>query len=191
MYGPVLKGKLVQLRPPRSEDAPLMISWFQDLEVTRFMALRFPPSINAEIEWLDRMARSPDDIVWVIEHDGRAVGATAIHQIDWISGFGTTGTTIGDKSKWGKGLGREVMQLRARYAFTQLPLRKLKSAYFDGNEASARAQAAAGYREVGRYRADRFIDGKWVDHIITEVLRDDWEKAAAKPSRARPEQRSV
>jgi ribosomal-protein-alanine N-acetyltransferase len=191
MYGPVLQGKLVRLRPPKPEDAPLMISWFQDLEVTRFMALRFPPSIDAEKEWLDRMARSPDDVVWVIEHNGRAVGATAIHQIDWISGFGTTGTTIGDKSVWGQGIGREVMQLRARYAFTQLPLRKLKSAYFDGNDASARAQAAAGYREVGRYRADRFIDGKWVDHIMTEVLRDDWEKSSVKPTRARPEQRSV
>jgi diamine N-acetyltransferase len=191
MYGPVLHGKLVRLRPPKPDDAPLMISWFQDLEVTRFMALRFPPSIDTEKEWLDRMARSPDDVVWVIEHDGRAVGATAIHQIDWVSGFGTTGTSIGDKSVWGKGIGGEVMQLRAHYAFTQLPLRKLKSAYFDGNEASARAQAAAGYREVGRYRADRFIDGRWVDQIITELLRDDWEKSRAKGARARPEQRSV
>ena len=69
------------------------------------------------------------------------------------------------------------MQLRCNFAFTQLPLRKLKSAYFDGNEASGRAQTAAGYREVGRYRADQFIDRRWVDHIITEVLREDWEKA--------------
>ena len=191
MYGPVIQGKLVRLRPPKPEDAPLMIAWFEDLEVTRFMLLRTPPSIDAEKEWLDRMATSQDDVVWVIEHEGRAVGTTAIHMIDWRNGFGTTGTVIGDKSVWGKGIGRDVMQLRARFAFTQLPLRKLKSAYFDGNEASARAQAAAGYQEVGRYRADRFIDGKWVDHIITEVLRDDWEKSTAKPPRARPEQRSV
>ncbi|TMG07094.1 MAG: GNAT family N-acetyltransferase [Chloroflexi bacterium] len=68
------------------------------------------------------------------------------------------------------------MQLRARYAFTQLPLRKLKSAYMEGNEASGRAQAAAGYREVGRYRADRFVDGKWIDLILTEVHREDWLK---------------
>jgi RimJ/RimL family protein N-acetyltransferase len=68
------------------------------------------------------------------------------------------------------------MQLRAKYAFNQLPLRKLKSGYLDGNEASARAQAAAGYSEVGRYRADMFFDGKWLDHVITEVLREDWIK---------------
>ena len=112
MYGPVIEGKLVRLRPPKAEDAAVMITWFEDLEVTRFMLRRFPPSINQEAEWLDLMARSPDDVFWVVEHDGRAVGATAIHQIDWKNGSGKTGTTIGDKSLWGNGIGSEVMQLR-------------------------------------------------------------------------------
>jgi RimJ/RimL family protein N-acetyltransferase len=166
---------LVRLRPPQPDDAAVMITWFEDMEVTRFLLLRNPPGIEAEKEWLDKMARSPDDVFWVVEFKGRAVGATAIHAIDWKNGFGTTGTVIGDKSVWGNGLGRELMQLRARYAFIQLPLRKLKSGYLDGNEASARAQAAAGYREVGRYRADMFVDGRWRDHVMTEVLREDWE----------------
>ena len=26
-------------------------------------------------------------------------------------------------------------------------------------------------------RADQFIDGRWVDQVVTEVLREDWEKA--------------
>ncbi|HEY8633772.1 MAG TPA: GNAT family protein [Candidatus Dormibacteraeota bacterium] len=174
MYGPVIEGKLVRLRPPRPDDAAVMITWFEDMEVTRFLLLRHPPSIEQEKEWFDKMAKDPDQVLWAVEHEGRTVGVTGIHQIDWRNGFGTTGTLIGDKAVWGKGIGREVMQLRASYAFNQLPLRKLKSGYLDGNEASARAQAAAGYREVGRYRADMFFDGKWLDHVITEVLREDW-----------------
>jgi len=58
-----------------------------------------------------------------------------------------------------------------------MPLRKLKSSYFDGNVASGKAQAAAGYREVGRHHADRFVDGRWVDEILTEVMREDWLKS--------------
>ena len=177
MYGPVIKGKLVRLRPPLPAEAPVFITWFEDLEVTRFLARRHPPSVEMEKEWLERMARSDDDVVWAIDHLDQVVGITAIHSIDWRNGFGTTGTSLGDKSVWGKGLGRELMQLRTIYAFTQLPLRKLKSAYFDGNVASAKAQAAAGYREVGRYRADVFVDGQWRDQVLTEVLREDWLKA--------------
>jgi len=153
-----------------------MATWFEDLEVTRFIKLRHPPSVELEKEFLDRVARDPDAIFWVVEHEGKLVGGTSIVRIDWRNGFGTTGTVIGDRTAWGKGVGRELMQLRARYAFTQLPLRKLKSAYLDGNQASARAQKSAGYKEVGRYTADRFIDGAWHDEVLTELLREDWLK---------------
>jgi RimJ/RimL family protein N-acetyltransferase len=183
MYGPVIQGKLLRLRPPRTDDAALIITWFEDMEVTRFLQLKTPPSLEFEQEWIDRMARDPNFVMWAVEHEERAVGMTGIHEINWKEGWGTTGTIIGDKSIWGKGLGRELMQLRARYAFTQTPLRKLKSAYADGNVASARAQAAAGYLVVGRYKADRFADGRWRDEILTEVMRDDWKKAQAKKRR--------
>jgi RimJ/RimL family protein N-acetyltransferase len=177
MYGPILRGKVVLLRPPRSEDAAEMVTWFEDLEVSRFIKLGFPPSLEMEKEWLEKVAKDPNHILWVIEFEERAVGTTGIVSIDWKLGFGTTGTVIGNKAVWGKGLGRELMRLRADYAFTQLTLRKLKSGYIEGNVASARAQKAAGYREVGRWHKDRFVDGEWRDHILTELMREDWEKA--------------
>jgi RimJ/RimL family protein N-acetyltransferase len=181
MYGPVIQGKLVRLRPPKTDDALTMLTWYEDLEATQFLGRRNPLSAGMENEVLESIARDPDSVIWVVEVEGRAVGTTVIRSIDWKNGFGTTGTLIGDRSLWGKGIGRETMQLRSRYAFTQLPLRKLKSSYFDGNTSSGRAQAAAGYREVGRYRADRYVDGQWVDEVVTEVMREDWEKASAGP----------
>jgi [ribosomal protein S5]-alanine N-acetyltransferase len=176
MFGPVIQGQVARLRPPRTEDAANMITWFEDMEVTHHLFRRNPPSLEEEKEWIERMARDPNEVLWIVEHEGRAVGDTAIHGISWRDGSAMTGTVIGDKTVWGRGLGREVMQLRVRYAFTQLPLRKLKSGYLDGNEASGRAQAAAGYREVGRYRQEHFVGGSYVDLIVTEVLRDDWLK---------------
>ena len=176
MFGPVIRGKLVVLRPPKPDEAEQIITWFEELDVTRFLKLRFPPSLEAEKEFLDRMARDPDAVWWAVEHEGRLVGGTSIVRIDWKHGHGTTGTVIGDKRSWGKGLGRELMQLRAEYAFTQLPLRALRSGYIEGNEASARAQKSAGYKEVGRWHQDAFVDGEWHDHVLTELLREDWEK---------------
>ena len=176
MYGPVLEGKVVSLRPPVPDEVPGMARWFEDLEVTRFLKLRHPPTVEAEKEFIEQVGRDPNTIWWAVEHDGRLVGGTGIHQIDWKHGHGTTGTLLADRSAWGKGIARELMQLRAQYAFTQTPLRALRSGYLDGNVASARAQRSAGYKEVGRWHNDHFVDGKWIDHVLTELLREDWEK---------------
>jgi len=177
VFGPVLRGKVVIMRPFAKSDAESFIAWLADPEVTRFMLRIFPPSIEFEYDWIERMGTSNADIMWALEHEGRLVGTSGLHGIDWLNLHATTGTFIGDRSAWGKGIARESMQLRARFCFTQLPLRKLQSAYLDGNVASARAQSATGYREIGRRRGSYLRDGKWLDEVLTELYREDWLEA--------------
>src|SRR2546428_6073605 len=106
MYGPVIQGKLVRLLPPRAEDAEVMITWFDDLEVTRFIMRRHPPSIEEEKAWLENLANDPNVIQWVVEFQGAPVGTTSIMLIDWPNGHGITCTIICDKAVLGKGLSR-------------------------------------------------------------------------------------
>jgi len=176
VFGPVLKGEKVTLRPPVDGDAAKFVEWFADREVTRFLATSFPMSLQQEEDFLKRIGESKTDVWWALEAEGRTIGATGIHRIDWISGNAVTGTVIGDKSCWRKGYGSEAMALRTEYAFRQLNLHKLKSGAFDENEPSKRALQKAGYRQVGVWREDFWRDGKWHDHWEAEVLRSDWEK---------------
>lgn len=179
MYGPVLTGEKVTLRPPRADEAKLFIGWFADTQVTRYMLTRFPPALYQEEEILKKLGESKDDVFWVIEADGRAVGATGIHGIDWMNAHGTTGIIIGDRSCWGRGYASEAMRIRTRYAFRELNLHKLKSSAFADNAASRRALEKAGYREIGVAREDIWREGRWHDHWLAEVLRADWERENA------------
>jgi [ribosomal protein S5]-alanine N-acetyltransferase len=176
MFGPLIVGSSFRLRPLRPADAEMMIAWFEDPEVTARLSVRMPMSLQSELAWVQRVSEDPGTIQWGIEHEGRLVGTTGIMAISWADQHGTTGTLIGDKTAWGKGIAGELMRLRADYAFTQHPFGKLKSAYLEGNEASRRAQASAGYREVGRLHREHFRDGRWIDQILTELLREDWER---------------
>jgi RimJ/RimL family protein N-acetyltransferase len=176
VYGPVIQGSCFRLRPPSQDDAPVMIAWFEDMEVTARLARRFPLSLEEEQEWLRQAAADANSVFWVVEYKGRPIGSTSVMAIDWANGHGATGTVIGDKTAWGKGIGGEVMRLRADFVFRELPLRKLRSGYLEGNEASRRAQAAAGYREVGRWHRQHFREGRWLDEILTELMREDWER---------------
>ena len=176
MYGPVLTGTGVTLRPPDDSDAPRFVDWFGDLEVTRYLARRAGIGLLQEQGHLRRVGESTTDVFWMIEAEGRAIGATAIHNIDWINAHAATGTVIGDKSAWRKGYGSEAMRLRTEYAFRQLNLHKLTSSAFLENEPSRRALSKAGYAQTGVEREHYFREGRWHDHWTCELLRADWEK---------------
>lgn len=180
MYGPVLAGTQVTLRPPDDSDAARFVEWFADLEVTRFLLRRMALGQLQEEGFLRTIGESTTDVFWMIEVDGRAIGATGIHRIDWLHAHATTGTMIGVKSEWRKGYGSEAMRLRTDYAFRQLNLHKLSSGAFADNEPSKRALQKAGYREVGVERESFYREGRWHDHWLCEVLRADWERMHAR-----------
>jgi len=149
MFGPLLRGEKVTLRPARENDAERFVRWFADTEVTRFLARRMAISLEQEKEFLKNIGESKDDVWWVIEADGNAIGATGIHRINWLDANGTTGIVIGDKASWGKGYATEAMQIRTRYAFRELNLHKLITEVDTENEASRKALERNGYRTVG------------------------------------------
>ena len=176
MLGPILRGSLVTLRPPTPEEAKTFIAWFADVEVTRYIAVRFPPALHQEEEFLKRMSESRDDVFWVIEVGARPVGAIGIHGINWISAHAITGIAIGDKSYWRRGVATESMQLRTRYAFRELNLHKLMTSVVIENVGSRRALEKAGYRTIGVLRQHHWSEGRYHDMWLGEVLREDWER---------------
>ena len=177
MFGPLLRGDKVTLRPARENDAEHFVRWFADMEVTRFLARRMAIALEQEQEFLKKIGESKDDVWWVIEAEGKAIGATGIHGINWLDANGTTGIVIGEKASWGKGFATEAMQLRTRYAFRELNLHKLMTEVFVPNEASRRALEKNGYRTIGISREHFFTGGRWQDVWHGEVLREDWERA--------------
>jgi RimJ/RimL family protein N-acetyltransferase len=176
MLGPTLTGPRLGLEPPRAEQAAAYARWFADPEVTRYVLRRTPPSARQEEEWLEEMARSEHDVVWVLVlREGQTlIGMTGLHRIDWVSRHAWSGIVIGDPAHWGKGYATEAMRLRTAYAFTELGLEKLNTTVFAENEASRRALQHAGYRQAGLLRRNRWAGGRWHDEWLGEVLREEW-----------------
>lgn len=174
MLGPILRGDKLSLEPATTDDLPLFCAWFANLEVTRYLIMRFPPSLEMEGEWFKRTAAANDTVYWVMKVEGRTVGSSAIHEIDWMSRQATTGTIIGDPADWGRGYATEATRLRTAFAFNELGLERLETESFAENLGMHRALQRAGYREVGRRRRSRFAAGVWHDTLLFELLREDW-----------------
>lgn len=176
MYGPVLRGERVTLRPPDDTDPARFVAWFADPEVTRYLGVLFPPPLEIEQEWFKSIGESKTDVFWMIEVARRAIGSCAIARIDWLHARGSTGIAIGDKTAWRKGYATEAMRLRTEYAFLQLNLHKLSTRTFMENEGARRALQKAGYREIGVAREEMWRDGRWHDQWRAEILRADWPR---------------
>jgi RimJ/RimL family protein N-acetyltransferase len=107
VFGPIIRGEQVTLRPPRAEDLGTFIAWLADTELTRMLARTNPLSIGQEERWLEGTAESESTVFWALEtaepDSPRLIGTTVIHEIDWRNRHGVTGVLIGDRRCWGRG----------------------------------------------------------------------------------------
>ena len=177
MFGPVMAGERVRLEPPRLEYAPAYIRWFADRVVTRYLVVRHPTSLKRQEEWIERMARSADDVLWAMVRaaDGGLIGNLGLHRIGWRNRHAELGYVIGEPDQWGKGYATEAVKLATAYAFLELGLQKTFATVVVGNEASRRALERNGYRQCALFRRDRYVDGRWHDLWVGEILRDEWD----------------
>lgn len=170
------KGKLCILRPYTEEDAPRVTRWMNDPETTRHLLVRFPQSLAAEREWIQKQpSRHPNDIVFAIETlDGVHIGSMGLHRIDWIHRIATTGAVIGEAEYRGKGYGTDAKMLLLDYAFNALQLHKISSHVIDVNMQSQRYSEKCGYKVEGTLRQHHFLDGAYHDEVVMAVFREDW-----------------
>ena len=103
----MLKGEKVLLRPIKRADISLFLKWFNDPEVTRYLALYLPISEMAEEKWIEEnvTTRANSDIALVIEAVDNGVsqpiGSIGLHRLNLKDREGTLGIAIGEKDYWG------------------------------------------------------------------------------------------
>lgn len=147
--------------------------------------LQRPPYYPEDFdEWIDslRQSKGKHEVFAVLVHEGdancrtyRYIGQHGIHGITWPSGHATTGSIMGAADARGKGYGTEAKLLLQHHAFHVLGLRKLNSEVKEFNGQSLGHLIKCGYTIIGRRKKHDFHEGTWVDNIILECFREDWE----------------
>ena len=77
-----------------------------------------------------------------------------------------------ERSARGSGVGRALLAALIAEA-RRLGYHKLVLAAFPFNAAGTALYRRAGFREVGVYREQGVLDGRWVDTVVMELLLDD------------------
>ncbi len=172
-------GERVALGPIRKDLVPLYQRWFNDFHMLRTLGMRpGPMTLEQEEGWYERASReSPDSVVFTIYERGswQPIGTTGLGQIDFRNRTAEFGISIGEPAARGRGYGTETTRLVLDYAFTALGLNNVMLRVFEYNLAGRRAYEKAGFREIGRRRAARYMAGRYWDEILMDCLASEFE----------------
>lgn len=178
----MLKGKQVLLRALERDDLALLHTFNNDLavELAGGGDAPVPQSLaRLEAEFEQKVSgggRNGSD--FAIEADGNFIGICALFNEDNLAKTTELGITVGNKLYWGKGYGREAVQLLADYAFRYQNFRKVWLMVHGNNERAIKAYQKVGFVEEGRLREHVYSNGEYVDLIYMGILRRDWEIAS-------------
>jgi phosphinothricin acetyltransferase len=122
-------------------------------------------------QWLE--ARGPRHPVLVAESDGAVVGWASLNVFNPRRAYEhVADLSLYVEREWrGRGVGRRLLDALVARA-RELDYHKLVLAAFPWNEAGMRAYQRAGFRDVGIYREQGRLDGRWVDTIVMEKILD-------------------
>ena len=176
----MLQGKRVLLRSIRHDDLAKLSEFNNDLAV-ELAGGGDPPIPQAlarlEAEYDQEVARGGrDGPRFAIEADGKLIGQCALFNVNATAQTCELGITIGDKEYWGRGYGRESINLLVEYAFRYHNYRKVWLQVHAGNERAMRAYRACGFVEEGRLRAHIWSDGRYDDLVVMGLLREEWQR---------------
>jgi L-amino acid N-acyltransferase YncA len=158
------------LRDATGDDATAICSIYnqgiQDRVATLETEERTPEERRA---WL--AARGPRHPVLVAVVDGAVVGWASLNVFnprqayDHVADF-----SVYVEREWrGRGVGRRLLEALVARA-RALGYHKLVLSAFPFNEAGIRAYRRAGFRDVGIYREQGLLDGRWVNTIVMEKI---------------------
>ena len=116
---------------------------------------------------------SGDSVSFAIEVEGLYIGHCSLHDFDETSRNCELSVEIGDRLYWGKGYGREVVNLLVDYAFTHRQMNRVWLKTHSENERAIRCYAACGFVEEGRLRQQIWINGRYVDRVYMGLLKED------------------
>ena len=181
MKAPFLIGQAIYLRPLEREDAPLIVPWLNDPEVTHTLAMYHPLTLRAEEEFIDNAYRKPDGFpLGIVRKDGdQLIGVTGLEHMDFKNLHTSFGLFIGEKHLWGRGHGTEATALMVGHAIDTLNFNRVWLMVYEYNTRGIRSYEKIGFRQEGILRQHRYHQGRYWNTILMAILREEWN--ARKP----------
>ncbi len=176
-YFKKLVGDRIYLSPRNSEDVEKFTEWLNDFETTDYLGRSgILTTLEGERKYLEDDSTPEAKFVIVTLADEKMIGTVSLESINHLNRCATLGIFIGDKDYRSKGYGTEAIKLILEYGFKYLNLKNIKLDLMEFNERALKCYKKCGFKEYGRRRKCRFVDGKYYDLIEMDILKEEFNE---------------
>lgn len=172
-----MNGNKIYLRAAEPTDAALFAACNNDPQVRHTFFTHTPTNQHlqkARIEGLYGAGCDYIPFVIVRKDTDVAVGTTALHRVDLVSGAAVFGICVADPDCWGMGIGSEATNMMLEYAFDVLNLHRVMLNVWVGNTRGFAAYQRAGFELEGTQREAMKHNGEWCDFHMMGILEREW-----------------
>lgn len=180
-YFKKLIGDNIYLSPRSAEDAETFTEWLNDFETTDYLGRSGTLTTReGERNYLESNSSPEATFVIVTIKENKMIGTVSLEKINSINRTATLGIFIGDKDYRNKGYGTEAIKLILDYGFNYLNLNNIKLDLMEFNERALKCYEKCGFKEYGRRRKCKFINGKFYDSISMDILSEEFTESYIK-----------
>jgi RimJ/RimL family protein N-acetyltransferase len=179
--GLILEGQGVVLTPLHFNNIYKHFEWNNDAELNRLdNELPYEKEPFSEFKKrFEEMVYHPgsQNIDFEIYADGRLIGIAYVVNISHHNKHCAVGITIGNREYWGRGCGRESLELLLEYCYKELGMHRVSAETFEYNEAWRKLVRDAGFKRDGVERDYLFRDGEYWDKEVYSMLANEYVKS--------------
>ena len=180
-YMKKLVGQKVYLSPFNMEDASLCTEWLNDFNTTDYVGhSSHVYTIDKEKERLEILSREEAFFEIITLNDDKPIGTITLSAIDHVDRIATLGILIGDKNSREKGFGTDAIKLILDYGFSYLNLNSINLTVLEFNQAAIKCYKKCGFKDAGRLRKSRFVNGKYYDQLKMDILAEEFRESYIK-----------
>lgn len=142
-----LEGERLYLKPISVESTETFYKWMCDSEVTKYMGIDKPKSLQDELDWVKNIKDNPNEEVWsiFIKENDKLIGNVGFHELNNPDKNIRIGIVIGEKDEWGKGYGTEVFEIATKYLKEQKGAEKINLTCHKNNTGAQKVYRKSGF----------------------------------------------
>ena len=176
-YFKKIVGNKVYLSPMNSDDYLKYVEWLNDYDIAKGINnYTNVVSINSEKEWLANAVNEKYIFAIICIENDELIGNISLTNVDYINKTAELGIFIGNKDYHSRGYGSEAIMLLLNYAFNYINLNNVMLKVYSFNICAIKAYEKCGFKTFGIWKDSHYFNGKYVDEIFMNVLKDDFYK---------------